>query len=376
MKIIIFFSLLVASLQALSTPILSRQWSRSTLHEPHYKFRHQHRMSPLLTGDLVIQGNGIDGIKAFNRKSGHEVWGISVLNGVEGGAVVDGDRLYFGGNDGYFYAVNVHTGQSLWKAAINSESLTAPLVHDSFVYHVAGNNTLYAFDKMSGASLWVKTNSAKANMTVRGQTAPVYEKGILYLGFSDGIFAAFNAQNGRELWSKRIGDDKKFNDVDATAVLTSSCILVSSYANALYCLDKNSGSVLWRHDVGGHKAVLVSDNKIYYSTINKELHVLDADSGKLLRKVIDVKGLATSATTLENFVIYGESAGELVIRNKTDMAKVTSFNPGLGLLSRPTVDAENKAIYFVSGDANLYRFDLRETLDNPFAWSAKQYEKK
>ncbi len=375
MRFILACSLFLFSFQGVAAPDLSRQWSRSTLIKPHYHFRNLHRMAPLVTESLVIQGNGTDGIKAFYRESGHRVWSLPLTNGVEGGATLDANRLYFGANNGQFYCVDVNSGAILWEFKLNSESLAAPLVQGQFVYHVAGSNTLYAFNKITGESVWVKTNAAKSNMTVRGQTAPVYEQGVLYLGFSDGTFVAINAQNGRELWSKRIGDDKKFNDVDATAVVTPTCILVSSFANALFCLDKNSGGIKWRHDFGGYNSVLVTDNQIYYPTLNSEIHLLDAESGKLIRKVVNIDGLATQPIEVGPYIAYGESEGKLVLRAKGSLKEVASFAPGLGIFARPSVDASLTQIFFVSGDANLYRFDLKDKPDNAFLWSGNYVEK-
>lgn len=369
MKIFIVLLALAAS-SAQATPHLSRQWVRSTLSKQHLGFRYLNRMPPLLTEEHVIQGNGVDGIKVFHRRSGNEVWRLNFTNGVEGGAAISGDKLYFGAGDGQFYCVEVATGKKVWQFALNSESLTKPLVQGNSIYHVTGNNTLYAFDKETGRSLWVKTNAAKSNMTVRGQTAPVYEKGVLYLGFSDGSFVAINAQNGRELWSKRLGDDKKFNDVDATAVISSSCILVSSFANSLFCLNKTNGNIKWRHDVGGYNAVYLDRNRVYYPTASGEIHLLDADSGKLLKKVVNLRGLSTEIVGFQNFIIYGESSGALVIRDKASLDRIHAFYPGRGLFARPTVDDESKEIYFISNQANLFRVDLKFEPENPFKWSS------
>ncbi len=374
MKLVFALVLLFVGAKALSAPYLSRQWSRSTLTKPHFEFRHLNRMEPLLTESLVIQGNGVDGIKAFNRKTGHKVWERSFHSGVEGGAALSGNKLYFGAGDGVFYCVDPNSGATLWTYKTNSESLTHPVVEGSTVYHVTGNNTLYAFNKDSGESLWVKTNSAKSNMTVRGQSAPVYENGVLYLGFSDGSFAAINAQNGRELWSKRIGDDKKFNDVDASAVMTPSCILVSSFANSLYCLNKSNGSIEWRHDVGGYMPVSVDENFIYYPTVNNEIHLLDLGSGKMIRKVVNVRGLPTEVTVFNDYMIYGETEGALVIRDKTNLQKVAEFHPGLGVYAKPGLDSKTNQVYIVTNDANIFRLDLREKPENPFLWSVKDHE--
>ena len=126
--LVIFFGF-GENFKAMASIHLQRQWSRSTLKKSHLGFRHGNRMSPVLTNELVIQGNAVDGIKAFKRDSGVEVWSFTVQNGVEGGAVLDGDRLYFGAGDGYFYCLDAINGHVLWKFLLNSESLAQPLIH-------------------------------------------------------------------------------------------------------------------------------------------------------------------------------------------------------------------------------------------------------
>jgi len=365
---------LLAALFLLQAPVSQanshfvREWSRSSLISPHFGFRHLNNMSPILSENLVFLGNSVDGLKAFRRDSGAEVWRFQVKNGLEG-LTLNNDKVYFGAGDGFFYCLDSSTGQVVWKKSLNTESLTRPLILDSYIYHVAGNSTLYVFNKENGETVWVKTNAAKSNMTVRGQTTPVLENGILYVGWSDGTFTALNAQNGREIWSKRIGDDKKFNDVDATPVLTANCILVSSFANALFCLDKTNGSIRWRHDFGGYQSVFVSENKVYYSTLNGEIHILDLASGKLLKKILNLKGLASLIQPMGPYLVYGESQGGLVVRNRDNLKKVFEFSPGRGVFASPTLDTKLNQIYFSSREGTLYRFDIKNSSSNPFPWS-------
>ena len=113
--LVLFFSL---GFSAMAKPDLHRQWSRSTLNKPYLHFRHMNRMSPILTDELVIQGNAVEGIKAFGRDSGRKIWSFSVRNGVEGGAVLDGDNLYFGAGDGRFYCLSVQNGAGSLEVSI------------------------------------------------------------------------------------------------------------------------------------------------------------------------------------------------------------------------------------------------------------------
>ena len=257
----------------------------------------------------------------------------------------------------------------LWRHNLQSQSLAKPLIQGSSVYHVSGRNTLYAFHKDSGRSLWVKTHAPRSPMTVRGQSSPVYEKGLLYLGFSDGGFSAINAQTGREVWSKTLGDDKRFNDVDGEVVITPSCLLISSYANSLYCLDKKSGAIRWRYDKGGLSEVTLSEGKILYPTVAHGIHILEESSGKPIGQPLAVKGMATKIQKLDPYILYGESKGALVVRHKKSLAKVAEFAPGMGIDAPPQVEPKTKQIYIMSNDANLYRLDLTSKTAQSFLWS-------
>src|ERR1700712_3312915 len=73
---------------------LENAWSRTTLKNEFYGFRRLNRMSPIVLETMVIASNAIDGIVAFDRGSGRQLWRIDLENGVEGGAQVAGDKLY------------------------------------------------------------------------------------------------------------------------------------------------------------------------------------------------------------------------------------------------------------------------------------------
>ena len=45
-------------------------WVRRATAEDNLGFRKINRMTPLIVGDLIIQGNGVDGLTAYSRESG------------------------------------------------------------------------------------------------------------------------------------------------------------------------------------------------------------------------------------------------------------------------------------------------------------------
>ena len=51
-----------------------KKWVRSTLLTDYLKYRVIHRFQPILHKGMVIQGNAIDGIVAYDRNTGVKVW--------------------------------------------------------------------------------------------------------------------------------------------------------------------------------------------------------------------------------------------------------------------------------------------------------------
>ncbi|MES2964989.1 MAG: hypothetical protein V4760_13980, partial [Bdellovibrionota bacterium] len=79
--------LLGSAREARSVSIESR-WTRSTLNRDFLGYRRLNRMAPLVLDKLVIQSNAVDGIVAYERTTGRQIWRMNVENGAEGGATV------------------------------------------------------------------------------------------------------------------------------------------------------------------------------------------------------------------------------------------------------------------------------------------------
>lgn len=337
----------------------SRSWARSTTPAIYLGYRHPATISPIIYKDLVIEGNSIDGLYAYYKKSGHQAWRLEIENGLEG-LYLHEDKLYFGANDGKFYQVDAATGEEQWSLPLQSESTTAPLVQGNFIFHLAMNGSLYALEKGSGRVLWVKTRPPRDPLTVRGATQPLFDDGRLYVGHSDGYFSAYQASTGGRIWEKRLADNKKFNDIDARPVITNKCILVSNYSDTLYCLNKGNGQPLWKlRESGGFQPLHMSGDKLLYSTLDAVL-MIDADSGKVLKrhKVDKHLGHPTTAIPYKDWLIVGYSEGPIVIMNSSNGKIQDRFFPGRGIMAPPTVDVKTGSVYFISQGSNLYKLNV------------------
>lgn len=338
-----------------------RGWSRQTTNPDYLGHRYPAMITPIVTKDVVVAGNGIDSVVAFKRGSGQRLWKRTVWDGTEGLFLSQDNGIFFGGNDGRFYSLDLLSGAVTWNYALNSESTTAPTVQGQFVFHLAMNGTLYALEKESGRVLWVKSRPIKSSLTIRGSTQPIFYNGKVYVGHSDGFFAAYNAADGAVVWEKQLSERNKFNDIDARPLITDSCILVASFAEALHCLDKETGAIRWSMtEAGSSRPLYAVGSEVVFATDNG-IYLVDGTSGKIkkLHKNKPHVGIPTGAVPYKSWLVVGFSEGPLVLMDKESGEWVDTFYPGRGISATPYVDDDTGDVFVVSNQANIYNLHIK-----------------
>jgi outer membrane protein assembly factor BamB len=99
------------------------------------KIDEQVSASAALADDIVITGGMFDGTLAgLDRLSGKILWSFKVRGGFDAGPVVSGDIAYVGSTDQYLYAVNVKTGEIVWKKLMKGMMRGSVAVADGVLY--------------------------------------------------------------------------------------------------------------------------------------------------------------------------------------------------------------------------------------------------
>jgi outer membrane protein assembly factor BamB len=336
-------------------------WVRSGTEKDNLGFRKINRMTPLVSGDLVIEANAIDGIAAYNMEAGHEIWRLKIPNGVETGAALIKDRLFFGASDGNFYAVSAKDGKVLWTFPTRTENIAEPLLDAStgILYFLSGANSLYALDAESGRQIWLYSRQDSSNFSIRGGSKPALKDGNLFVGFSDGALVSLNAKTGNLQWEIQLNKNKKFRDLDSSPVVDGDLIYVSGYDDRLYAISAFKGDVQWKVEGGGYYPVTISGDKLYYSTTAGEVLALNKSDGRRIWSYKLKEGIPTQARIYKGLAVFGESQGTLQFLDANSGKQTASFDPGRGIMSTPLVDDKKDRVYFISGEANVYAMEAK-----------------
>jgi outer membrane protein assembly factor BamB len=113
--------------------------------------------------------------------------------------------VYVGSDDGKLYAFNSLTGATLWTGATGGAVRSSPALDGNTVYVGSDDGMLYAVDPAGATGCSVSPNTCSPLWTAATGGAvvssPTVVNAIVYVGSNDGRVYAFNTGDGSPVWS-------------------------------------------------------------------------------------------------------------------------------------------------------------------------------
>ena len=195
--------------------------------------------------------------------------------------------IYFGNNDGRFYAVDEKIGKEKWSFKTGYEIFTTPIFHRNKVLFTSSDK-LFALDVRNGREIWRFTTDG----FYRFITDIKIHKNIFYAGDADGTLYAINA-NGKPRWKVRSRPVKKIDSIlvggwpnwfGRSFEIKGNYIYWGSSDGNLYVLNLTNGKLKWKFDSKDtiSTSILLVDGKIIFGNRNGKVFVLSQKNGKVL----------------------------------------------------------------------------------------------
>ena len=152
--------------------------------------RRQVSPCPAVADGAVYVGAGDGRLYALDIRRGQEKWKSETAAGVGEGScpAVSGEVVYFGCDDGNLYAVDAQSGQTNWTffagfCTWGSGVWSSPSISGRAAY-VGGHDSLYALDLATGEKLWrFKTDRPIIS-------SPAVSDGVVYFTSTGGTLYA------------------------------------------------------------------------------------------------------------------------------------------------------------------------------------------
>jgi outer membrane protein assembly factor BamB len=274
-------------------------WERSLAEDFGLLTTHGGRtVSPIIDGDLVIisgvtfqwgqQGRGAHRFIAFDKKTGETVY-VSAPGGRPYDttyappiiADINGTRLLIEGSaDGFVHAIKPQTGEPVWKIEISKRGLNTGVAvkgTTAILTHSEENLDSSEMGKMLAVDATAKGEIKKDQIKWAtygwqgGFSSPVIDGDRLYQIDNGANLAAFDVNNGKQLWLKTLGTIQK-----ASPVLADGKLYVGTESGKFYILRPSATGVDVLSEVQlGTEAVpdpvigsaAVSNGRVYFASM-------------------------------------------------------------------------------------------------------------
>jgi outer membrane protein assembly factor BamB len=193
------------------------------------------------------------------------------------------DGRVFVTSDRTLVALDLHTGRTLWAAALGGEGHWSGAAYDADrVFAINGDGLVRAFDAATGTGLWSYAGGP-------GESPPVAEEGALYFSESSSWVTALRQSDGSQLWKVRLG----IVGSRSSPALDGRRAYVAHGCGTTFGLERESGGVDWRYPFcegeTGVTAALHRGRLYFGGPDDRETQTpggvsLDAETGKLLSR--------------------------------------------------------------------------------------------
>jgi outer membrane protein assembly factor BamB len=246
---------------------------------------------PVTGGERIFTMDARYVVKALDRKTGKPLWQVDVTPkdaglAIGGGIAVAGDRLFVSTGYAQVLALDVASGQEIWRQATLAPVRSPPTVSDGRVFVVTVDNELNALAAADGRKLWTHTGTAETAGLVGG-ASPAVEGDVVVVPYSSGEVYALRVENGRQLWSEGLTTARPSEalaglaDIRGRPVIDRGRVIVISHSGRMAAIDLRSGTRIWEQDIGGIETPWVAGDFIFIVTNDQSLICLTRRDGRV-----------------------------------------------------------------------------------------------
>jgi outer membrane protein assembly factor BamB len=192
--------------------------------------------------------------------------------------------------------------------------------------------------------------------------SPTLDSARIYLPLAGGRVFCLDRQTGSLLWSSEPGgiiSAPIVSGENAIYVVTRKIAEGGSEAGAsLSALDKATGLTVWVRDYPRSftSPLALDSERIYAGSADGSLYALSSTGGEVIWKVNTQDAVRGHALVTGRAVYFGSDDGALRVVDRERGQLIWKFQTGGKIVGRPTADEHS--LYFGSGDGYLYSIDL------------------
>ena len=298
---------------------------------------------PVIADGRVYAAAVDGGVHALDLKTGQSVWRYASELPLSGGPGAGEGLVVVGSLEGDVIALDAATGAEKWKAKVGNEVLAAPAIGGGTVYVHSNDGRVTAFDATTGERRWFYSVEVPV-LTVRGTGPVTVGPGIVFVGNDNGNLTALSATDGGVLWSTAVAEPdgrselERMADVDGAVVIDNTMLYATSYKNHTIAIDGPSGQIVWDRENGGPRGLGLSNSAVVVTDPVGKVWALDKNSGASLWQQDGLAHRNTSAPAVQgDYAVVGDLEGVVHWLRLNDGAFAARAEIGSPITGQPVV---------------------------------------
>lgn len=280
-------------------------------------------------GDRFVVASSDGSVRALAAADGRELW-----RGDAGGKLSAGI-----GSDGRFAAVVnrdnelvvLDAGRVVWKKALPTPVVAAPLVAGERVFTLTLDRQVIAFDALDGRKIWELKRPGEPLTLAKAGVLLAY-KDTLIVGQGPRL-AGVDPLKGQLRWEASVATPRGTNEVErladlvGPAVRQGEVVCARAFQSSVGCINAERGSALWNRVVGGTNGIGADDQVVVAGDASDRLSAWKLANGDLAWTADQFQRRKLSEPVLLNKqVLVGDFDGQIHLIDR-DTGKTRSRLP-------------------------------------------------
>lgn len=300
----------------------------------------QSQIVPVVQGGVVTLASTDGSVAALDAASGRELWRANAGAPIAAGVGSDGkvSAVVTRSND----LVAFEGGKETWRQRLDTGVYTPPFVAGGRVFLVQGDRSVAAFDAQNGRRLWTQRRAAQQQqpLVLRHPGVMLAVGDTLVVG-QQGRLVGLNPLTGAPRWEAPVATARGISEVERLVDLVgrvsriADIVCVRSFQTAVGCVDAGRGNVLWTKPANGHDGVDGDGSFVFGTEADGRVIAFKRENGDrawttdlLLHRGVTgplLVGRAVAVGDSEGFVhLLSRDEGKLLNRLATDGSAIAA----------------------------------------------------
>jgi orotate phosphoribosyltransferase len=283
------------------------------------------------------------------------------------GMLLDDDVLYFGADNGIFWAIDAITGCVLWNYRIlfgerGKYIFSTPVVFKDTVFFGAYDGNMYALNKKDGSIIWVSHDAD----WIGSSPCVSIQHNFVFIGMEYGFWkkkggvTAYDVVTGKRKWDFFT---KEYVHASPSYVESKGVVVCGSNGGIVYALNAKNGTLLWQYNTTGEIkagcAISPSEKYLVFGTFGKKFIVLDIETGDQFCELITLESNYSTPVWVDDDIFIATSLDKNIYCYDVNLCKVVwVYKTSSRIFADPVVF--NGLVYVGNNSASIYIIDVKD----------------